>query len=200
MKQFCVPIGRSDHLSSSEMKMTRRSITTAANTSSTSSSVRRRNSVWKSTCSSQESAGRVKLMTWEQMRRGEMMWDWWREWREPYLCSRLGDEAFDLEGASGRWQRRFSQTLHEGIDHGLGDLTSLLHLIKNLQTHTFTICFLWNLHDKIWQQEFSGFAQRRVTIAQHLTSLQWKNLLQTSTWDQIILYQSQSVYVCAVPV
>ncbi|TNN27403.1 hypothetical protein EYF80_062453 [Liparis tanakae] len=49
---------------SSAMKTMRRSKTAAANTSSTSLSVRQPNSVLKFTCSSQESSGRVRLMIW----------------------------------------------------------------------------------------------------------------------------------------
>ncbi len=53
---------RVSYPSSSAMKMIRLSRTAAANTTSTSSSVRQLKSVAKFTCSSQESNGRVRLM------------------------------------------------------------------------------------------------------------------------------------------
>lgn len=54
------------YLSSTAMKTMRRSIAAAANTSTTSSLVKQRKSVRKSTCSSHESNGRVRLMICRQ--------------------------------------------------------------------------------------------------------------------------------------
>ena len=41
--------------------------------------------------------------------------------------------ALDLHTVPGRGEWGLSQLLHEGVDHGLGLLPSLLHLVEDLQ-------------------------------------------------------------------
>lgn len=52
------------------------------------------------------------------------------------LGARLWNEALNLHCVSRSWERSLPQLLHEWVDHGHGDLPSLLHLIKYLHTHT----------------------------------------------------------------